>query len=722
MRVSVIFLSVLLLSGPVSGSPPLGTEITPSGVAFRVWAPHARTVHVIGDFNSWRATKQDQMERDPLTGIWEVHISRARAGRAYQFLINGELRRRDPYGRMVSPDESKSVIYDPAAFDWSGDAPVTVNPDDLVIYEMHIGTFHDPNPADQSPGTFEDAVKRLDEIAAMGINCVCVMPVHEFHGRHSWGYNPSDPFAVEQAYGGPDGFKTFVKACHQRGIAVHLDIVHNHYGPQNLDLLQFDGTGRRDRGGIYFYDGSDTDALTPWGPRVKFDEPQVRRYIRDNAQMWLDEYHVDGFRWDSTINIRAKNNGTEPLPEGAAMLEDINLFIRERWPRALSIAEDSPGIGNFHGSWSYDFHHSLRPVFRAANDADRSMDAVASVLNSPAGMPRVIYTDNHDEAGKINGELRMASDADPARPESEKARRLCGLAAVIPLTAPGIPLIFMGNEMLMTGTFHDDQPLNWRKRKIHEGLVTLHRDLISLRRNLNGVSGALKGRATHVPLIDNQKKTIVYWRENDEEPGDHAVIAINFSGTARETTIPFPDGGQWRTVLNTEWELYGGPVKKPGGSNFELKGTARKVKAPLGPYSARIFVRTGDRTPVRAPNPASPAARGDDRPLMTFYQSMGLAGTMNGWNTTAWPMKLAADYVWEHTADFGGETQAEFKLAANGAWSINWGAPDDQVAHPPCTVALVEDGGNIRISGMRGGPWTFRFNEQTMMLEILGER
>ncbi|MGD9874372.1 MAG: alpha-amylase family glycosyl hydrolase [Kiritimatiellia bacterium] len=722
MNFSKILLGVMLLAAPALGMDSPGTEITSSGVTFRVWAPNARTVHVVGDFNNWRATRQDQMEREPMTGLWVAHISRARPGRAYQFLINGELRRRDPYARMVSPDESKSVIYDPSAFDWSGNAPPPNDPNDLVIYEMHIGAFHDPNQTDQSPGTFYDAIDRLDELSELGVNCVCVMPVHEFNGRDSWGYNPSDLFAVEQAYGGPDGFKTFVKACHQRGIAVHLDIVHNHYGPQNLDLLQFDGTGSRDRGGIYFYDGSDTDALTPWGPRVKFSEPQVRRFIRDNAQMWLDEYHVDGFRWDSTVNIRAKNNGAEPIPEGAEMLVDINSFIRGQWPRALSIAEDSLGIGNFHGSWSYDFHHALRPVFRAARDADRDMDSVAAALSAPAGMYRVIYTDNHDEAGKINGEYRMASDVDPGHPESEKARRLCGLAAVIPLTAPGIPLIFMGNEMLMTGSFHDDQPLNWNKRKIHEGLVTLHRDLITLRRNLNGVSGALKGKTTYVPAIDNQKKTIIYWRESEERPGDQLVVALNFSGATQDTTIPFPDGGQWLTVLNTEWDRYGGPMKKPGSGIFELKGTARKVKAPLGPYSARIFARVSGTIPIPAPVAKPKSGRREDQPLMTYYQSVGMAGSMNDWNTTAWPMKLASDYVWEYTADFTGAPNMEFKLAANGAWSINWGAPAGTAIKPPCSVQLAEDGENIRIPGALSGAWTFRFNEQTMVLEISGGR
>jgi len=404
----IVCLLVLLAGAAVRAQPPMGVTESGDETAVRVWAPHARSVDLVGDFNGWNAQGSSRLAREGDSGIWSTVLKRTLPKGAYQFRINGDLPRRDPYARAVSPDGKNSLFYPPSDFAWDGDHPVEQNLEDLVIYEMHVGCFHDPRPQDGLPGTFYDALKRLDHLVDLGVSCVQLMPVHEFPGQHSWGYNPSDLFAVEQAYGGPDGLKTFVKECHRRGLAVHLDIVHNHYGPLNLDLLRFDGSGNATDGGIYFYDGAGIN-MTPWGPRVKFDEPMVRRFIQDNALMWLSEYHVDGFRWDSTVNIRAYDNGNRAIPAGLQMLQDINIALGEQFPGRLSIAEDSLGIGNFHASWDYDFHHSVVPVLKARNDEDRHVSSLAGALSSAPAMPRVVYA-----AGQRCGPLRSRKRPRPA--------------------------------------------------------------------------------------------------------------------------------------------------------------------------------------------------------------------------------------------------------------------------------------------------------------------
>ena len=205
------------------------------------------------------------------------------------------LSRIDPYARKVTNSTGNGIIYDPQAFDWGDDTFTIASWNELIIYEMHIGTFHVKEKG--HPGTLDSAIEKLPYLRELGINAVEVMPIMEFSGDFSWGYNPSHPFAVESIYGGPDAFKRFVKAAHEHGIAVIVDVVYNHFGPSDLDLWQFDGWSENEKGGIYFY--NDRRSSTPWGEtRPDYGRGEVRQYLRDNALMWFEEYHADGLRWD----------------------------------------------------------------------------------------------------------------------------------------------------------------------------------------------------------------------------------------------------------------------------------------------------------------------------------------------------------------------------------------------------------------------------------------
>jgi 1,4-alpha-glucan branching enzyme len=218
--------------------PGMGAIPHDKGVAFRVWAPHATAVSVVGTFNGWGKAKHP-MVRENEDGYWYADLSSAKIGDEYRYVLQtpaGELSRIDPYAREVTNSVGNGVVHDPH-FDWEEDYFPTPHWNEWVIYELHVGTFNDEAPDDPRPAQFESVVRRFDHLKKLGVNCIQVMPIAEFAGDRSWGYNPAHMFAVESAYGGPKAFKKFVKAAHQNGFAVILDVVYNHFGPLLLQRL-----------------------------------------------------------------------------------------------------------------------------------------------------------------------------------------------------------------------------------------------------------------------------------------------------------------------------------------------------------------------------------------------------------------------------------------------------------------------------------------------------
>jgi 1,4-alpha-glucan branching enzyme len=239
------------MSGKGETEGPSGMGATPGskGVTFRVWAPHAEKVYVTGTFNDWSKTSTPLAREE--NGIWSADASEAKTGDEYRYVIHGPqgpLSRIDPYARKVTGSIGNGVLYDPQAFDWGDDAFHLATGNELVIYEMHVGTFN--VKAEGQPGTLDSAIEKLPYLQGLGINAVELMPIAEFSGDFSWGYNPAHPFAVEEIYGGPDALKRFVKAAHAQGIGVIVDVVYNHLGPSDLDLWQFDGWSENESGSI----------------------------------------------------------------------------------------------------------------------------------------------------------------------------------------------------------------------------------------------------------------------------------------------------------------------------------------------------------------------------------------------------------------------------------------------------------------------------------------
>ena len=730
-----------------------GGRIT--GTKFSVWAPNAESVDVIGTFNDWNP-RRGRMEQSEQGGIWTAEISSAKPGDEYLFLINGSLKRKDPRARQVTASDGNCVIYDVDAFDWGAakEFKSSAAMKDLVIYQLHIGTFHDPSPGDGEPGTFKDAIAKLDHLKEMGVNCVLVLPVNEFHGRHSWGYNPSDLFAIETTYGGPDGFKEFIKACHERGIAVHVDIVHNHYGPQDLSLVQFDGAGGGDnKNGIYFYEDTERGE-TPWGPRPNFGTSEVRDYIRDNVRMWFQEYRVDGLRWDSTINIRAVNNGRTPNPEGESLLHNISKMIEREFPGKISIAEDSVGDPRFHGSWQYDFHHAgnwsqgLVPQLVSNAGPFLSVKDIGNRINSELGFGRVIYSENHDEVGKLNGKRRILVDADENDPHSLTARRKAALAAVVTLTSPGVPLIFMGQELLETAQFHDSNPLDWGLGELSFGKFQFYRDLVRLRRNLDGASPALTGLKTRIAKADEGDKFLAWRRYVPGRSEEDLYVLANFSDEPiKDRKVFFPQSGEWKMLLNSDDPKYG-PGLTGVATETLRTDSSHSLTVNLAPWSAQIFglqklepteadlsalkeeweaAHGAEEDVVAAPPvpevveeveeeiPAEP----EIVPLKTDAGRFVLLVPFSQprpWDATNadFQMGLMDDYLWRYELGFPPGTPFTSFLIMNAKTGALYGGNGIPTQHMPAAGTAVESGAPITVQGPLDGDYEVSFNEKDL--------
>ncbi|MCG3208671.1 MAG: 1,4-alpha-glucan branching enzyme GlgB [Anaerolineae bacterium] len=555
--------------------PGMGALPHEAGTSFRVWAPHAGQVFVTGTFNNWSRW------RSPLAreanGYWSANVAQAGPGDTYKYIIippHGQpLHRTDPYARDVTPEFSNSVICN-GTFDWgSREAePLFQMPGwhELVIYELHVGTFEE-NPAGVV-GTFQGVINKLPYLQELGINAIQLMPVAEFEGDYSWGYNPAHPFAVSRTYDGRAALKELVKAAHSHGIAVILDVVYNHFGPQDLSLWQFDGWHQNGLGGIYFY--NDWRSKTPWADtRPDFGRLEVRQYLLDNALMWLEEFQLDGLRWDATNQIRnAHGFDSEPgadIAEGWEFMKWVNSQVDARLPWKLIIAEDMQGNAGltretatngagFDSQWDATFVHTIRQAVITPHDEDRDMTAVAhAIAFSYNGdvLERVIFTESHDEIA--NGKARVPEEIAPAAADSFFAKKRSALGAALLFTAPGIPMIFQGQEFLESGWFDDHVPLDWAKAGQHAGIVQLYRDLIRLRRNWGNASRGLTGQHTNVFHVNNQEKVIAFHRWHNGGPGDDVIVVANFAHQPQPGyTIGLPRAGLWRIRFNSDEQGY----------------------------------------------------------------------------------------------------------------------------------------------------------------------
>jgi maltooligosyltrehalose trehalohydrolase len=319
-----------------------------------------------------------------------------------------------------------SRLVDHSAFRWTDAGWCGLPLADAVVYELHVGTF---TPG----GTFVSAIERLDHLVELGVDAVEIMPVGEFAGDRGWGYDGVDLWAPHHAYGGPDGLKALVDACHARGLAVVLDVVYNHLGPEGNYLERF---------GPYLTDRH----LTPWGRAVNFDGPDsrpVREFVVENAVTWLRDYHLDGLRLDAVHAIvdTSRPHILEELSTGVHELDPTRFVVAEK-----PVVDPSLVAMGLDGQWADDLHHSLHVLLTGERMSYYapygSVADLASALLAPGrlgvSLDRIVgFSQNHDQIGNRAAGERLSQLVDPGR--------LC-LAAAVVLCSPMVPLLFMGEE------------------------------------------------------------------------------------------------------------------------------------------------------------------------------------------------------------------------------------------------------------------------------------
>ncbi len=542
----------------------MGAAKAGAGTAFRVWAPNAESVHLTGSFNGWADPGIPMIREEG--GHWSVRSDEAKDGALYQYRIRHGGRsflKPDARGKRFDKKSGASVVYH-GTFDWDGDdfEPAPLN--ELVLYELHVGTFTDR-------GDLDAAAEKLPHLESLGVNGIELMPVMEFPGDTSWGYDMNHPFAVAEAYGGPDALKRFIRKAHRHGIAVIPDVIYNHFGPGELTLWRYDGWHEGERGGIYFY--QDERAETPWGAtRPDFGRGEVRQYLRDNALMWIDEFHCDGLRIDGVSHLRTTlgpgRDGTEAMPDGWSLMQWINKDLAARSQRLVRIGEGhghapelvvdvaDDGAG-FHTLWEPNFSRNIRPPLEAVRDEDRDAGRIVAAMEADFDDPfqRVIYIEAHDEVG--NGKRRFPSAVDPEHPDSVWARRRTIQSAGLLFTSPGVPLMFQGQEFLEEGSFDDTRRLDWRKAERQAGIAAAFRELIHLRRNLRGSTRGLLARNLDIFERGGDRPLLAWHRWENGGPRDSTVCMMSLSSQPLgEQRIRMPRLGAWHVRFNADWRGY----------------------------------------------------------------------------------------------------------------------------------------------------------------------
>ena len=565
---------------------------------FFVWAPNAKEmglkISLPGD-GPWLLAPMKPLD----SGYWHASVEGAWPGSRYFFVLDGrELP--DPASHFQPLGvHGPSEVVDHASFKWTGGGWEGIAPAAMVIYELHAGVF-------TPEGRLDSIIKRLDDLKDLGINAIELMPVAQFPGGRNWGYDGAFPFAVQNTYGGPEALKKLVDECHARGLAVLLDVVYNHFGPEGSSAPEF---------GPYL-----TDAYaTPWGRAMNFDGPEsdpVRDFFIENALHWFERYHLDGLRLDAVHSII----DTSAIPFLKALKDKVAQYgISKGRPfylfaesdlndtRVVCGGEHSFGLDAL---WCDDFHHCLHALATGERDgyyADfgepwqmvKSMNEGFAYsgqyskyrrrsFGSPSGrVPKerfIVFSQNHDQVGN-----RMLGERLSALVPFEGLK----LASGALLLSPYIPLIFMGEEYgeeapflyfvnhsggeliravrdgrkqefsaFMRG-FEPPDPndpatfersiLAWEKRQegSHAVLLNLYKTLIRIRREVPALSPV--SAAVHSWCLEDEK--IVFLKKEFE--GSSTFAAFNFDSEAR-IRVPFPEG-RWVKALDSAEELWKGP-------------------------------------------------------------------------------------------------------------------------------------------------------------------
>jgi maltooligosyltrehalose trehalohydrolase len=574
--------------------PPVGAFFKDGKTTFRVWAPEQQHVQVIVDGIA------HALEKDA-DGYWSAVLPDVLAGSKYFFAIN-EKQLPDP-ASMSQPDgvHGASVVVD-RNFVWSDHSWTGLPLSDMIIYELHVGTF-------TAQSTFDGVISKLAYLQKLGINAIEIMPVAQFPGARNWGYDGVYPFATQHSYGGVDGLKRLVDAAHRHGIAVLLDVVYNHQGPEGNYLVEY---------GPYFTD----KYKTGWGSAINFDDALsdgVRNFYWQNALMWLDEFHIDGLRLDAVHAIW--DNGAvhfiEELRSKVKTLEKntgrVKVLIAEfdlNNPRYIDPVEKG-GYG-LDGQWVDEFHHALHSIVTGeTNGYYEDFGAMSHFIKTltdsyvytgqysvhrkkrfgklPKENPYgqfVVFAQNHDQVGN-----RFLGD----RLTTTLSFEALKLTAAACLLTPHIPMLFMGEEYGEKNPFqyfisHTDENLvkavregrkkefsyfNWKgevpdpqgietfgkcilswnydRDPRSKVLLEYYRWLIAFRKERN----ALKGRERHcLRILPVAEKRVVLYELSHND--DRIFVALNFGKQQTIFTQSFRQ--KWRMLFDSSSEEWKGPA------------------------------------------------------------------------------------------------------------------------------------------------------------------
>ena len=569
-------------------------------VRWRVWAPKAeRVVLVLIDGETRVIHPMRREER----GYFSFEKEQVRSGRRYSYRLNGGPERPDPASRWQPDGVSRpSAVLCPDEFHWADADWSGIAREDLVFYELHVGTF-------TPEGTFDAVIPRLPALRELGVTAIEIMPVAQFSGTRNWGYDGVHPYAPQQSYGGPQGLQRLVDACHRHGLAAFLDVVYNHLGPEGAYLGEF---------GPYFTE----HYRTPWGAAVNYDDrgsDEVRAFVCNNARMWIRDYHFDGLRLDAIHAIydsgarhilRDIKDAAESASKGRGYAAHIVAESDLNDVRIL-LPRERGGYG-LDAQWSDDFHHAVhtcltgerqgyyvdygRPeqLAKALTDTfvldggySRSRDRGYGGGN--AGLPGdrfVACIQNHDQIGNRAAGDRLSVLLSPP------AQRL---AASLLLLAPYLPLLFMGEEYgesrpfqffcsfsdptlienVRAGrrrefeAFHKDGSdvpdpqaestfaasrlsWSWESDSHRSGLRRLYQDLLRVRREWPVLRDYVQRTACLLPTADPVLKLI---RGESGVDSQHSIRAL-FNLSAQEQ--PIPDGARGRLRWSSEAERYHG--------------------------------------------------------------------------------------------------------------------------------------------------------------------
>ena len=579
---------------------PMGATLLAGGATFRCWAPHAKAVYVVGDFNHRIRNDAALLTRDQ-QGHWRGFFPGVRDRQRYMFYVVGEGSeglKRDPYARELESPFPAECLIRRTDFPWHESGYVTPPFHEFVIYQLHVGTFFTPNLPHKG-GTFLDVARKLPYLADLGVTALQLMPIQEFQTSFSLGYNGTDYFSPEMDFAVADAelpayvaevnklldakglrryqatdlrgemnqLKALIDLAHLHGLAVLLDVVYNHAGGEFGDqsLYFFD---RQDHAGgqgnsLYFTDRGHAGGLV-----FDFSKPEVRDFLIQNAKFFLSEYRVDGFRYDQVSVI-----DHDGAPNGWRFCQDLTSTLHAQRPATLHHAEywevnpfivAPPPVGaGFDTTLTDGLRIAIRDVIGSAGAPDERPLHMTQLAKSlwPEKFSEswrfVQGPENHDIV--YNGrELRIARLGDPDHPRSWFARSRARVATGLSLTAPGIPMLFMGQEFLEDKQWSDDfeshrdlllywAGLDQGDRQMFDHL-RFTRELLGVRRRLL----ALRGSGFRVTHVHDQNRVLAFHRWVEGEGRDVMVLLHLSNFTRVGYQIGLPGEGTWREVFNSD--------------------------------------------------------------------------------------------------------------------------------------------------------------------------